>query len=112
MIVRGKVHETPGLGLIPGAIVDPHFMARRRKPRLLEALAMHPTLVGLGVDEGTALLVEGRTLRCLGDSTVSICLAATNGHEAREVVLKSGDVSDLTMFRRAARDRTLPRFPP
>jgi cyanophycinase len=39
---------------------------------------------------------------------VTICLAAGGGRDAREVVLKSGDVSDLTMYRRAALDRTLP----
>src|SRR5262249_59125511 len=66
----------------------------------------------LGVDEGTAVIVQGRTLHCMGDSTVTVCLAATNGHPAKEVVLESGDVSDLTMYRRAARDRTLAPFPP
>ena len=112
MIVRGKVHATPGLGLIPGAIVDQHFLVRDRKPRLLEALALHPGLFGAGIDEGTALVVHGRLLRCLGDSTVTICHAASGGRDAKEVVLKSGDASDLTMARRAARDRTLPPFPP
>ncbi len=112
MIVRGRVHETPGLGLIPGAIVDQHFLARDRKSRLFEALEKHPGLLGLGIDEGTALIVQGRTLHCLGDSTVTICLAATSGCEAQTVVLKSGEVTDWTMFRRAARDRTLPPFPP
>lgn len=112
MIVRGKIHPDPGLGLIPGAIVDQHFLARGRKPRLLEALARHPDLVGLGIDEGTALVVQGRTLRCLGDSTVTICLAETAGRPPREVELKSGEVSDLTMFRRAARDRMAGAFPP
>ncbi len=113
MIVRGKIHETPGLGLIPGAIVDQHFLARERKVRLFEALAQRPELVGLGVDEGMRRpIVQGRTLRCLGDSTVTVCLAAAGGREAKEIVLKSGDVSDLTMFRRAAHERTLPPFPP
>lgn len=112
MIVRGKIHETPGLGLVPGAIVDQHFLARDRKARLFEALAVHPELVGLGVDEGTALVVQGRTLRCLGDSTVTICLSAAGGRQAREVVLKPGEKSDLTMFRRAAHERRLPPFPP
>lgn len=112
MIVRGKIHETPGLGLVPGAIVDQHFLARERKLRLMEALAAHPELVGLGIDEGTALIVQGRALSCLGDSTVTICLAAAAGRDAKEVVLKSGENSDLTMFRRAAHDRTLPPFPP
>ncbi len=108
MIVRGKIHDTPGFGLIPGAIVDQHFLVRGRKTRLLEALAVHPELVGLGVDEGTALVVQGRALHCLGDSTVTVCLAAGGGCEAKEVVLKAGDDSDLTMLRRAAHDRALP----
>jgi cyanophycinase len=112
MIVRGQIHSVPGLGLIPGAIVDQHFLARERKPRLFEALAQHPELVGLGVDEGTALVVKGRELRCLGDSTVTICLAEAGGRSARELELKSGQASDLTMFRRAARDRIQPVYPP
>ncbi len=112
MIVRGEVHGTPGLGLIPGAIVDQHFLARDRKARLRDALEAHPGLVGLGIDEGTALIVRGREMRCLGESTVTICLAAAGGRPARDVELKSGQVSDYTMFRRAARDRTLPLFPP
>ena len=112
MIVRGKIFDKEGLGLIPGAIIDQHFLARDRKMRLLEALALHPELVGLGVDEGTALVVRGRTLCCLGDSTVTICMAATAFHAPKEVILKPGDVSDLTMYRRAARDRMLPVFPP
>jgi cyanophycinase len=112
MIVRGEIHKTPGLGLIPGAIVDQHFLARDRKARLFGALTQHPQLVGLGIDEGTALIVRGRTLSCLGDSTVTICLAAAGSHEATEVTLKSGETSDLTMLRRAARDRALAPFPP
>jgi cyanophycinase len=112
MIVRGRIHETPGLGLIPGAIVDQHFLARDRKVRLFEALSQYPHLVGLGIDEGTALVVKGRTLTCLGDSTVAICLAAAGKNEAAEITLKSGETSDLTMLRRAARDRVLPPFPP
>jgi len=112
MIVRGKVHDVPGLGLIPGAIVDQHFLARDRKGRLLEALALHPGLFGAGIDEGTALVVHGRTLRCLGDSTVTICQKGVGDRDAHEVVLKSGQPYDLTMARRAARDRTLPPFPP
>jgi cyanophycinase len=112
MIVRGRIYEKDGFGLLPGAIIDQHFLVRDRKARLFEALALHPNLVGLGVDEGTALIVQGRTLRCLGDSTVTVCLAAAGGREAKEIVLEPGEVSDLTMYRRAARDRTLPPFPP
>ncbi|MCY2964962.1 MAG: cyanophycinase [Planctomycetota bacterium] len=112
MIVRGKIHETPGLGLLPGAIVDQHFLARDRRDRLMEALAAHPALVGVGIDEGTALIVRGRELKCLGDSSVHLCLGVCGPHPPLERVLKSGDVSDLTMFRRGALARTEPPFPP
>jgi cyanophycinase len=112
MIVRGKIHDTPGLGLLPGAIVDQHFLARDRKTRLLAALETHPALVGFGIDEGTALVVRGRSLQCVGDSTVTICLGATGRCGCEEQTLKPGERSDLTMVRRAARARTAPPFPP
>jgi cyanophycinase len=112
MIVRGRIHETPGLGLLPGAIVDQHFLARNRQGRLLAALQTHPALVGFGIDEGTALLVRGRALSCLGDSTVTICLGETDRSGPKIDVLKPRERSDLTMLRRAARERNRPRFPP
>ena len=112
MIVRGNIWPTPGFGLVPGAIVDQHFLARGRKSRLFDVLARHPTHVGLGIDEGTALVVQGRSLRCVGDSTVTVCLAAQPGHDAHELELRPGQLSDLTMFRRAAQARTRPAFPP
>ena len=112
MIVRGEIFREPGLGLIPGTVVDQHFLARNRRDRLLTALTQHPHLVGLGIDEGTACIVRGREVRCLGDSTVTICLAAAGNRTERIVELKSGQATDLTMYRREARDRTLPPFPP
>lgn len=112
MIVRGRVYETPGLGLFPGAIVDQHFLARNRRDRLLDVLRMHPNLVGVGIDEGTALVVHGRELKCLGDSTVHLCLGLCGPHEPCERILKPGETSDLTMFRRGALCRLEAPFPP
>jgi cyanophycinase len=112
MIVRGRIHETPGLGLLPGAIIDQHFLARRRQARLLSALGAHPDLVGFGIDEGTALVVRGRSLECIGDSTVTICLGETDRSGSTRDVLRPRERSDLTMLRRAAQARVAPRFPP
>lgn len=105
-------HRPGGLGLMPGSIIDQHFLARNRRDRLQNALIRHPTLVGLGIDEGAGLIVEGRSLRCVGDSTVTVCYAATARCSAEEFVLKAGQRSDLTMLRRAAYDRTQMAFPP
>ena len=101
-----------GFDLLPGTIVDQHFVARSRQPRLRKALTDHPGLVGFGVDEGTALIVRGRELEVLGDSSASVLLAAGASRPAREFELKHGERHDLTMLRRAALDRTLADFPP
>lgn len=62
-----------GLNFLPQALVDQHFSQRRRLPRLLSALAMRPDLVGIGIDEDTALLLDGgRALEVIGRSSVTI----------------------------------------
>lgn len=62
-----------GLGLLPLAIVDQHFSERRRLARLLSALARRPDLLGVGIDEDTALVVErGRAIEVIGQGTVTL----------------------------------------
>lgn len=62
-----------GLGLLPHAIVDQHFSERRRLPRLLSALAQRPDLLGVGIDEDTALVIEsGRAIEVLGHGVVTL----------------------------------------
>jgi cyanophycinase len=101
-----------GLDLLPDAIVDQHFLARKRQPRLVEAVRMHPARFGLGIDEGTAAVVKGREVRIVGKSSVVVALAASSIRPARLITLNSGDVADLTTFRRAARERAKGDFPP
>ncbi len=69
MLVRGSGQEShrigdlwmaPGLGLLPGVIIDQHFSERGRMGRLLGAVAQNPRVLGVGIDEDTAILVEGR----------------------------------------------------
>src|SRR4029077_20781918 len=57
----------PGFGFLPGTIVDQHFVKRRRENRLLTVLNSYPKLVGLGIDENTVLVVQGRTLSVIAD---------------------------------------------
>jgi cyanophycinase len=62
LIARGTIEIRPGFGLLPGAIVDQHFVRRERTNRLLSAVLERPRLLGVGIDEGTALEVapDGR----------------------------------------------------
>ena len=56
-IARGVIEVVPGLGFFPGVIVDQHFIRRERLNRLLAAVLERPTLLGIGIDESTALEV-------------------------------------------------------
>jgi cyanophycinase len=72
-IDRDNVVTEPGFGFLPGAIVDQHFLRRKRHNRLISLVFEHPTEVGVGIDEATALHVglDGRWT-VLGDGVVVI----------------------------------------
>ena len=61
-----------GLGLWPEAIVSPHFTERRRLAPLVPIVQQHPNLIGVGLDEGTAVLVFDGAFEVLGRGTVSV----------------------------------------
>jgi len=62
----------PGLGLVRHpTIIDTHFSQRRRLYRLFVALAEFPELLGLGIDEDTAIVVEGNVGRVVGTGSVT-----------------------------------------
>jgi len=61
-----------GLGLWPEAIVSPHFTERRRLASLIPIIRDHPDLIGIGLDEGTAVIVFRGVLDVVGRGTVSI----------------------------------------
>ena len=114
MIARGSpvAEVATGFNLVPGSVIDQHFVARDRRQRLLGVLAQHPQMVGLGVDEGTALIINRRRLEIVGRSTVTLCFAKTKYHEALTTELKAGATADLVALRRRAAARLLPPFPP
>lgn len=65
------VHIASGLGLVSGIIVDQHFEERMRLGRLLAAVALSPSLIGLGLDEDTAAIVYAdRTMEVIGRGAV------------------------------------------
>jgi cyanophycinase len=67
-----NIDLAPGLGLLDGAIVDQHFVARSRHNRLLTAVIEFPHLLGIGIDEATALLVEGDRAEVVGEAQVLV----------------------------------------
>ena len=58
--IHTEMHIGPGLGLLGfRAMIDTHFAQRRRLHRLFVAIAANPELMGLGIDEDTAFVVQG-----------------------------------------------------
>lgn len=57
-IARDNIITSNGFGLIQGAIVDQHFLRRKRHNRLVSIVLENPKLLGVGIDESTALLVQ------------------------------------------------------
>ncbi len=101
-----------GLDLLPGAVIDQHFKVRKRLSRLTGTLKQHPGYFGVGIDEGTAVVVRGRMMKVLGDSTVTVCLSASKKRDAKQYELSAGNIADLTALRRAAIARSSTHFPP
>ncbi|WP_240755208.1 cyanophycinase [Pedobacter sp. SYP-B3415] len=69
-LYRDNVEFADGLGLLNHTIIDQHFIRRSRYNRLLSALAEHPGYTAVGIDEGTAILVQGNRAEVVGDSQV------------------------------------------
>ena len=56
--IRDSLSMAPGLGLLKDVLIDQHFAERGRIGRLLGAVAQNPRLLGIGIDENTAVVVE------------------------------------------------------
>ena len=106
----GELHMAPGLGLVRDMIIDQHFAERGRYGRLLGAVAHNPRLLGVGIDEDTAIVLQDRDFRVIGSgaayvvdgerATHSNIAEARSDHalsmfNVRMHVLSSGDRFDL-----------------
>ncbi len=119
MLVRGTSAEShrigdlqlaSGLGLIRDVIIDQHFAERGRIGRLIGAVTQNPRVLGIGVDEDTAFVLEGDCLRVVGAGAVYIVDgegithsniaeadkdSALSVYDVRLQVLGAGDAFDL-----------------
>ncbi|MBC7575186.1 MAG: cyanophycinase [Herminiimonas sp.] len=70
---KGSVNLGAGLGFLQRVVIDQHFSERRRLARLLTVVSQNPYLLGIGIDENTALVVErGVGIEVIGDGAVTI----------------------------------------
>ncbi|MCG8415881.1 MAG: cyanophycinase [Pseudomonadales bacterium] len=64
-------HEE-GFGFIENVAIDQHLLRRNRQFDLLEIIAAKPELLGIGLDEDTAIVVRNNQFRVIGKSYVVI----------------------------------------
>lgn len=64
-------HEE-GLGFITNCAIDQHLLALNRQFDIFEILEAHPELLGIGLDENTAIVVHGDDFEVIGESFVAI----------------------------------------
>jgi len=61
-----------GMGFLKNAAIDQHLLRRNRQFDLIDVVAKHPELLGIGLDEDTAIVVRGDQFDVIGRSYVVI----------------------------------------
>jgi cyanophycinase len=95
-IEADNVITLEGFGFVENAIIDQHFVKRRRHNRLMSLVLEHPNLVGVGIDESTAIwLKPDHTFEVMGNSTVVIydATAANVQRDSTGYGLQAGNIS-------------------
>jgi len=97
--------HTEGFSYLTNSAIDQHLLVRNRQHDLIEVLTKYPHLLGIGIDENTAVLVQGNRMEVLGKSFVAIydhnlwgkepgdSLAIPN--DGKFFFLRNGDVYDV-----------------
>ncbi len=61
-----------GFGLLSNSAIDQHVNARGREHDLVQVIQMHPEVLGIGIDEGAAIVVHGDSFQVIGNGQVGI----------------------------------------
>lgn len=95
-VLMSPGHER-GFGFLRNVAIDQHIVVRGRESDLARLVALHPELLGIGIDEGTAILVQGNVFSVVGPSVVAVTDGAT--HDGRPYyMLKQGARFDLATW--------------
>jgi cyanophycinase len=64
--------HTEGFGFLANVAIDQHLLRRNRHFDLVEVIEAHPELLGIGLDENTAIVVLGDTFEVIGSGYIAI----------------------------------------
>jgi cyanophycinase len=68
--IQALGYET-GLGFLIGVAIDQHFHQRNRMPNMTSLMEIYPQILGIGIDESTAIFVKGTVAEVAGRNVVS-----------------------------------------
>jgi cyanophycinase len=104
-------HQT-GFGYLRDVAVDQHVLRRNRHFDMLELLSVRPELLGIGLDEDTAIVVRGDHFDVIGTSYAIIYdPQTTTGREGTFYFLAPGDGYDMATRRATRPSRTFGPVP-
>ncbi len=86
---------TEGFGFLRNAAIDQHLLVRQRERDLLEILEIHPELLGIGIDESTAIVVRGNMFEVVGRSRVAVYDGTPRAGRRGYYFLSPGDRYDM-----------------
>jgi cyanophycinase len=70
-LLMAKGHER-GFGFLQNVVINPHLSSAKRENELTNVLEVHPELLGIGIDDNTALIVRGDRFDIIGEGRVAI----------------------------------------
>ncbi|MBR8836092.1 MAG: cyanophycinase [Stigonema ocellatum SAG 48.90 = DSM 106950] len=82
------VEMGPGMGFLPGVVIDQHFSQRGRLGRLIAALAQQPAVLGFGIDENTAMVVTDSQFEVIGQGCITVVDESDAVHSNVDDILK------------------------
>ncbi len=106
--------------LLPDTVISSAYTDAVDRPALLATLAANPRCVGIGIESNTAIILQNRKIRAIGEGQATFCLMANEEKPLRVQHLKEvtsrranpyTSIVDLTAWRRDAIERTVAPFP-
>jgi cyanophycinase len=101
-----------GFGLITGVAIDQHMLTRNRQDDLEEVVEKHPDVLGIGLDESTAIVVQGQQFEVIGASKIAIHdgkivkgAQDRNGGKKKYFFMGPGEKYDLTKLERIGKPK-------
>ena len=92
-----------GFGFLPGVAIASCTHKGETPSELTQLQKEHPQVVGLGIEDATALIVHGYKMEVVGKNQVAVLDSSSNATVPRSSVLQAGDLYDFKDRSRVAR---------